>query len=158
MSLDRVKQYFDGVGMGERVIEWPQSIATVGQAAATIGCEPRQIAKTMSFLRDDEVFLIVTAGDAKIDNKRFKAAFRRKARMIPGDMVEKLTGHECGGVCAFALPLGVGVYLDVSLKRFSVVYSACGSVNSTIELTLDELAAHSASLGWVDVCAGWIAD
>lgn len=158
VSLAEVKRYFDAVGLGERVREWSQSIATVELAAEALGCEPRRIAKTMSLLRDEEILLIVTAGDAKIDNRKYKGAFHKKLRMIPGDLVGRLTGHEPGGVCAFALPPDVGVYLDVSLKRFDVVYSACGSANSTIALTLDELAVHSASLGWVDVCTGWTID
>lgn len=155
MSYESVKRFFDGVGLSHRVKVLTQSSATVELAASAIGCEPARIAKTMSFLMDDKAILIVTAGDAKVDNKKYKAAFHQKARMIPSEQVENYIGHEPGGVCPFVLKPGVGVYLDVSLKRFQTVYPAGGDTHSAVELSLDELEAYSLAIGWVDVCKDW---
>jgi prolyl-tRNA editing enzyme YbaK/EbsC (Cys-tRNA(Pro) deacylase) len=155
MSLERVKKYFDGVGLGQRVVEREQIGATVDQAAVSIGCEPARIAKTMSFFLDEKAALIVMAGDAKIDNIKYKACFHQKAKMIPGELVETYIGHLPGAVCPFAVNEGVRVFMDVSLKRFDIIYTAGGSLNSTVKLSLEELETHSASAGWIDVCKGW---
>ena len=153
MSFEAVNQYFQSVGMEHKVMVLEKSSATVEEAAEAIGCQPRQIAKTMSFFVNDKPVLIVTAGDAKIDNKKFKDTFHQKAKMIPRDLVEPSIGHMPGGVCPFAVRPGVTTYLDVSLKRFDHIYPAAGSGHSAVDLTVEELALHSASAGWVDVCA-----
>lgn len=152
MSYERVKAYFESAGMGNRVMKFERSSATVGEAAEAVGCEPKQIAKTMSFLQGDKPILIVTAGDVKIDNKKYKAVFHQKAKMIPGNLVEGFIGHAPGGVCPFMVNPEVTVYLDVSLKRFEKVYPAGGSGHSAVELSVEELEKHSCSVGWVDVC------
>lgn len=151
MSFEKVKHYFEKEGLGERVLEFAQSSATVEEAAQAAGCEEARIAKTLSFLLGEETLLIVTAGDRKIDNKKFKAFFHQKARMIPRDLVEERTGHQPGGVCPFATAPGVTVYLDESLKRFDTVYPAAGSGNSAVRLTPEELERYSHSCGWIDV-------
>jgi len=155
MSFEKVKEYFNGVGLGERVVEREQIVATVEQAAVSIGCEPERIAKTMSVFLDEQPALIVMAGDAKIDNTKYKACFHQKAKMISGEQVETYIGHYPGAVCPFAVNEGVRVYLDVSLKRFDIIYTAGGSLNSTIKLTLKELETHSTPTDWIDVCKGW---
>ncbi len=155
MSFEKVKKIFDGLGLGERVVEREQIGATVEQAAVSIGCEPARIAKTMSVFLDDKAALIVMAGDAKIDNTKYKACFHQKAKMIPGDQVETYIGHLPGAVCPFAINESVQVFLDVSLKRFDVIYSAGGSLNSTVKLSLEEFETHSVPSGWIDVCKGW---
>ncbi len=152
MAFENVKKYFDQVGMGSRIKVMEQSTATVEQAANAIGCAPEKIAKTMSFLLGEEAILVVTAGDARVDNKKFKTTFGQKAKMIPGELVESYIGHKPGGVCPFAINSNVNVYLDISLKRFEVIYPAAGSSQSAVELSLDELEHHSASKDWVDVC------
>ncbi len=151
MSIERVKEYFRQYSMEDRILEFDVSSATVELAAEAIGCEPARIAKTMSFLIDDKPILIVMAGDAKIANPKFKEQFHTKAKMISFEQVEELTGHAVGGVCPFAVNDGVGVYLDVSLKRFETVYPAAGSGNSAIELTIPELEKYSLFREWVDV-------
>ena len=155
MSVERVREYFRGKGIEERILEFDVSSATVELAAKALGCEGKRIAKTLSFHVGDRVILIVTAGDAKIDNQKYKSQFGAKARMLSCDEAELLTGHPVGGVCPFAVNDGVDVYLDQSLRRFETVFPACGSSNSAIELTAEELEEHSDSLGWVDVCKGW---
>ncbi len=155
MSLEKVKQYFDTLGLGQRVMVLGQSSATVEEAAVAVGCEPERIAKTMSFLLGEEAMLIVTAGDAKIDNKKYKAYFHQKAKMIPGELVEQYVGHAPGGVCPFVIPPGTKVFLDVSLKRFDVVYPAAGTSNSAVELSIKELEDCSGCTGWIDVCKDW---
>ena len=152
MSIEKVKAFFAGYGMEDRIMEMSQSSATVELAAQAVGCEPSRIAKTLSFLVDDRAVLVVVAGDAKIDNKKYKARFHTKAKMIPFDEVEKWIGHAPGGVCPFAVKDGVDVYLDDSLKRFELVYPAAGSGNSAIGLNLAELEKYSSSLAWIDVC------
>lgn len=156
MSFNNVKQYFETIGLGQRVIELKKSSATVEEAAEAIGCQPKQIAKTMSFFVDEKPILIVTAGDAKIDNKKYKNTFHQKARMIPGEQVESCIGHAPGGVCPFAVNSDVTVYLDVSLKRFEQVYPAGGSGHSVVNLSLKELAEYSDYVEWVDVCKNWL--
>lgn len=155
MSFEHAKQYLDQAGFGSRVMVFERSSATVEEAASAVGCEPCQIAKTMSFLRKDGPILIVTAGDVKVDNRKYKNFFREKAKMIPGDEVEAVIGHAPGGVCPFGILPGVTVYLDVSLKRFPRVYPAAGSGHSAVDLTITELEACSGFTDWVDVCRGW---
>lgn len=155
MAIEKVKEYFAQYGMEDRVLEFPVSSATVELAAQALGCEPCRIAKTLSFLVGDKAVLIVAAGDAKIDNPKYKAQFGAKAKMLTPDQVVELIGHAVGGVCPFAVNDGVAVYLDVSLKRFDTVFPACGSSNSAIELTIPELERYSGSTAWVDVCKGW---
>lgn len=155
MSYKKVKAYFESVGLGDRVAVREHIGDTVEHAAQAIGCEPAHIAKTMSFIQGGEPVLIVMAGDAKVNNTKYKSRFCQKAVMIPGGQVENLIGHAPGAVCPFAVNEGVKVYLDVSLKRFKVIYTAGGSLNSTIELTLKELEEHSAPCDWVDTCKGW---
>ena len=152
MSIDRVKAYFKERGMEDRILEFPVSSATVELAAQALGCEPCRIAKTLSFLVGEDPILIVTAGDVKIDNPKYRAQFGKKAKMLKADQVEEMVGHAVGGVCPFAVKEGVKVYLDESLKRFQTVFPACGSSNSAIELTIPELEEVSGYLGWVDVC------
>ena len=152
MSIEKVKSYFASVGMAERVLEFEVSSATVALAAAALGCEPARIAKTLSFASGEGAILIVAAGDAKVDNHKYKERFGAKAKMLPASEVEARVGHAVGGVCPFAVNDGVEVYLDSSLLRFKTVFPACGSANSAIELTLPELEALSSSLGYVDVC------
>ena len=155
MAIERVRAYFAQFGMEGRILEFDVSSATVELAAVAVGCEGKRIAKTMSFLVNDEPILIVTAGDAKIANPKFKGTFHVKAKMIPYEQVEALIGHGVGGVCPFAIQAGVKVYLDVSLKRFQTVFPAAGSENSAIELTMDELEQYANAIGWVDVCKDW---
>lgn len=158
MSIEKVKDYFRQYGMEGRVLEFPVSSATVELAAQALGCEPGRIAKTLSFLVGDRAVLIVVAGDAKVDNHKYKAQFGVKAKMLSADEVTDLVGHAVGGVCPFAVNEGVTVYLDESLKRFDTVYPACGSSNSAIELTIPELEQYSGFAGWIDVCKGWAED
>jgi prolyl-tRNA editing enzyme YbaK/EbsC (Cys-tRNA(Pro) deacylase) len=141
--------------MEHRVREFEVSSATVELAAAALGCDGCRIAKSLSFMVDGKAVLIVAAGDAKVDNGRYKAQFGAKAKMLTPDEAVELLGHAVGGVCPFALNEGVTVYLDESLKRFPTVFPACGSSNSAIELTIAELEQHSGYIAWVDVCKGW---
>lgn len=152
MSIEKVREYFRKRGMADRVLEFDVSSATVELAARALQCEPCRIAKTLSFRVGDRVVLVVAAGDAKIDNQKYKAYFGKKAKMLSAEEIEPLTGHKVGGVCPFAVNSGVEVYLDVSLKRFKTVFPACGSTNSAIELTIPELEQHSGFLEWIDVC------
>lgn len=155
MSIEKVREYFKQYCMEGRVLEFPVSSATVELAAQALGCEPCRIAKTLSFLVEGRAILIVAAGDAKVDNHKYKAQFGTKAKMLSADEVTELVGHAVGGVCPFAVNEGVTVYLDESLKRFETVYPACGSSNSAIELTIPELEQYSGFVGWIDVCKGW---
>lgn len=156
MSVENVKKHLDSVGLGDRLIKREHTGATVEQAAIAIGCAPEHIAKTMSFIIDSNPILIVTAGDAKIDNKKFKTRFSQKAVMIPGDQVETLIGHAPGGVCPFGVKNNVHIFLDVSLKRFDTVYTAGGCTHHTVTVRLNELDSYAAHSGWIDVCNGWI--
>ena len=152
MSIEKVKEYFKQYNMEDRVMEFPVSSATVELAAQALNCEPCRIAKTLSFSVSDSPILIVTAGDAKIDNKKYKTFFGAKAKMIsPDEVVEKI-GHAIGGVCPFAINDGVKVYLDESLKRFETIFPACGSSNSAIELSPEQLEKYSLYIQWIDVC------
>lgn len=155
MAIELVKAYFAQYGMEDRIREFDVSSATVELAAQALGCEPCRIAKTLSFMADGRPILVVTAGDAKVDNKKYKAQFGTKAKMLSPDEAETLVGHAVGGVCPFAIKEGVTVYLDESLKRFSTVFPACGSSNSAIELTIPELEKYSDPAAWVDVCKNW---
>ena len=155
MAIEKVKAYFRQYKMEDRVREFGVSSETVELAAQALGCEPMRIAKSLSFLVEDTPILIVAAGDAKVDNAKYKAKFDKKAKMISSDMVGELIGHEVGGVCPFAVNEGVKVYLDESLKRFETVFPAAGSGNSCIELTIAELEQSAKPEEWVDVCKGW---
>lgn len=156
MSIERVKAYFREYGMEERIQELGESSATVELAAAALHCEPQRIAKTLSFWVEDHAILVVAAGDAKIDNPKYKAQFAAKAKMLSPMDAESVIGHAVGGVCPFAVNEGVKVYLDISLKRFDTVFPACGSANSAIELSLAELEQYSGYVAWVDVCKGYV--
>lgn len=158
MAIDRVKTYFREFGMEEQILEFDVSSATVELAAAALHCEPKRIAKTLSFLLEEHAILIVVAGDARIDNKKYKAFFGKKAKMLTAQEVEAMIGHGVGGVCPFAVNPGVTVYLDESLKRFETVFPACGSANSAIELTIPQLEQYSGYKEWIDVCKDWEAE
>ncbi len=155
MSFEKVKKYFEDSGLKDRIHEFSTSSATVELAAAALSCAPQRIAKTLSFAVGDKAVLVVAAGDAKIDNPKYKAQFAAKAKMLAPEETLARIGHAVGGVCPFAVNEGVEIYLDVSLKRFETVFPACGSSNSAVELTIPELEKHSAFLSWVDVCKGW---
>lgn len=155
MAIEKVKAYFAKHGMEDRVREFDVSSATVELAALALGCEPCRIAKSLSFMVDGRAILVVAAGDARIDNLRYKACFGTKARMLSPEEAEAMIGHAVGGVCPFAVNEGVEVYLDESLKRFQTVFPACGSSNSAIELTIPELERYSGFTAWVDVCKNW---
>lgn len=152
MSIERVRQYFSKWNMQDRILEFDSSSATVELAAKAVGCEPERIAKTLSFQVQGDYILIVTAGDRKIDNAKFKDQFKSKAKMINPDEVEEKIGHGVGGVCPFGINDGVKVYLDESLKRFKSVFPACGNSHSAIELSIDELEKYSKFTAWIDVC------
>ena len=152
MSIEKVRNYFKDKGIEDRIQEFDVSSATVALAAQALNCEECRIAKTLSFHVGDEVVLIVAAGDVKIDNPKYKAMFNTKAKMLSFDEAEPLIGYAVGGVCPFAVNEGVKVYLDVSLKRFETVFPACGSSNSAIELSMDELEKYSGAVAWIDVC------
>ena len=139
----------------DRILEFDQSSATVELAAQAVGCEGARIAKTLAFAVGERTILIVAAGDAKVDNPKFKALFHTKASMIPREEVTERTGHAAGGVCPFGVKEGTEIYLDVSLKRFETVYPAAGRSNNAICVTLEELEKFSGSDTWVDVCKGW---
>lgn len=152
MSIERVKEYFRQYNMEDKILEFDVSSATVELAAKALHCEPKRIAKTLSFKVDDHPILIVAAGDAKVNNGKYKAQFGTKAKMLSPDEVETMVGHAVGGVCPFGVKEGVKVYLDESLKRFETVFPACGSSNSAIEMTMDDLEKYSGYEQWVDVC------
>lgn len=158
MSIERGRAHFKTLGIEGRILEFDQSSATVELAAKAVGVEPARIAKTLSFMVGEVPTLVVFAGDARVDNKRFKVQFHTKAKMLLHDDAARLVGHAVGGVCPFAVNEGVAVYLDVSLRRFETVFPAAGSSNSAIELTIPELERYSRSLGWVDVGRGWRED
>jgi len=152
MSIDKAKKYLESKGFLDRVIEVEQSSATVDLAAQALGVEPGMIAKTLSFILPDGPILILVEGTAKVDNHKFKEAFRTKAKMIPREEVAGFIGHEPGGVCPFGINEGVRVYLDESLKKYDTVYPAAGNDHSAVRLSLPELEECSGALGWVDVC------
>lgn len=152
MAFEKAKEHLKKFGLEERIMVFDTSSATVELAAEAVGCEPARIAKTLSFLVEDGRILVVAAGDARVDNKKYKAQFHTKAKMLSFEEVEERTGHGVGGVCPFGVKEGVKVYLDESLKRFERVYPACGSSNSAVELTLPELEQASGCEAWIDVC------
>lgn len=155
MSVAIVREYLKQFDKEKDVKEFDVSSATVELAAAALNCEPCRIAKSMAFLQDGAAVLIIAAGDARVDNPRYKQRFGQKARMIPPEEVETRVGHAVGGVCPFALREGVTVWLDESLRRFETVFPACGSASSAIELTVPELERCAGAAGWVDVCKDW---
>lgn len=155
MSIEKVKAYFAEYGMEERILEFPVSSATVELAAQALNCEPKRIAKTLSFRVGEQAILVVAAGDARVDNAKYKNRFGVKAKMLSHEEAAEMIGHAVGGVCPFAVKEGVAVYLDESLKRFPTVFPAAGSSNSAIELTIAELETYSRFTAWVDVCKGW---
>lgn len=152
MAIEKVRAFLSERGFADRVQEFDVSSATVELAAQAVGCAPERIAKTLSFHVGDRVALIVAAGDARIDNQKYKAQFHTKAKMLKADEAEELIGHAVGGVCPFAVNDGCDIYLDATLKRFAMVYPACGSSKSAIGLTLDELEGLCAPCSWIDVC------
>ncbi len=155
MAIEKVREYFNQYGIENRIREFDVSSATVELAAEALHCEPCRIAKTLSFMVKEGPVLVVAAGDAKIDNPKYKAQFGVKAKMLTPEEVLQLIGHAVGGVCPFAVNEGVSVYLDESLKRFDTVFPACGSSSSAIELTVPELEKYSSFTSWVNVCKGW---
>ena len=155
MAIEKVKAFFQQHGMEDKVLEFETSSATVELAAQALHCEPCSIAKTLSFMGKEGPLLVVAAGDAKIDNPKFKAQFGTKPKMLTPEENVELIGHAVGGVCPFAVNDGVKIYLDESLKRFETVFPACGSANSAIELTMEELETYSSFAAWIDVCKAW---
>ena len=156
MAIEKVRELFVKYGIVDRIREFTVSSATVELAAAALNCEPCRIAKTLSFIVQDQPILIVAAGDARIDNQKYKAQFGVKAKMLSHEEAENKIGHAVGGICPFAVNEGVIIYLDESLKRFETVFPACGSSNSGIELTLQELEQYSNFSAWINVCKDWI--
>ena len=155
MSVALASKYLSQFGLDKKIITFATSSATVELAAQAAGCEPARIAKTLSFMTKTGPILIVTAGDTKIDNAKYKAQFGCKAKMLSADEVEPLIGHAIGGVCPFGVKDGVKIYLDVSMKRFTTVFPACGEHNNAIELTPAEMEKYTPNQGWIDVCKGW---
>lgn len=151
MAIEKVKEYFKNFGIEERIQEFKVSSATVELAAIALGCAPERIAKSLSFMVNEKPIIIVVAGDVKISNSKFKQQFQTKAKMLTFEEAENLIGHKVGGVCPFAINDGVDVYLDISLKAYETVFPACGSSNSAIELTIQELEKYSNYKSWVDV-------
>ena len=155
MSVERARKYLAKFGLEDRIITFRTSSATVELAAQAAGTEPCRIAKSMSFQSKEGPVLIITAGDTKIDNAKFKHYFSVKPKMLPFEDVEPLIGHAVGGVCPFGVNPGVRVYLDISMKRFETVFPAAGEENNAIELTPEELEKYTENEGWVDLCKGW---
>jgi prolyl-tRNA editing enzyme YbaK/EbsC (Cys-tRNA(Pro) deacylase) len=153
MSVENVREYLKQWNIEDRILEFDVSSATVELAAIAAGCEPQRIAKTLSFKLSDRSILIVTAGDSKVDNRKYKDHFNKRAKMLTREELLETVGHDIGGVCPFGIKDGVEVYLDNSLKRFTTVFPACGSSNSAIELTIDELEKYSNFKDWIDVCS-----
>jgi len=152
MAIDKVREHLRKWNRDSDILEFDTSSATVELASRALGVEPGRIAKTISLRADEGAMVVVTAGDVKIDNVKFKAEFGFKAKMLLPEDVLASTGHAIGGVCPFGLKEGTRVFLDVSLKKFDAVYPACGSDNSAIELTCEELEEYSLSERWIDVC------
>lgn len=152
MSVQKVKEYFKEYNLEDRILEFDTSSATVELAANILGCLPERIAKSLTFMVNDNPIMIVTSGTVKIDNHKYKEKFNTKAKMLSMEEVEEYIGHQVGGVCPFGINDGVKVYLDISLKEFETIYPACGSSNSAIELTIEELEKYSNYVEWIDVC------
>nr|WP_106778813.1 YbaK/EbsC family protein [Lysinibacillus timonensis] len=156
MSIQSVREHFKKFDREQDILEYDQISATVEQAAVALNVIPARIAKTLSFKdKEGNGFLVVTAGDAKVDNRKFRDQFEIKAKMLSADEVVEQTGHVIGGVCPFGLAKDLPIYLDISMKRFTTVFPACGSINSAIELTCDELMQYSGAIKWVDVSKDW---
>lgn len=153
MSLETAKAYVQSKGYGDRIMEFDVSSATVELAAQAVGTEPERIAKSLTFMVEEQPVMILCAGDAKISNPKYKAYFHKKAKMLTRDEVHELIGHDVGGVCPFGIKDGVAVYLDESLKRFDIIYPACGSGNSAVKLSIPELEEISGFREWIDVTA-----
>lgn len=159
MSFDSAKAYLATKGLEDRVLSFPVSSATVELAAKAVGCEPAHIAKSLCFLAEDSPLMILAAGDAKVDNPKYKAQFGTKTKMLTPEQAETLVGHSVGGICPFGIQDGVQVYLDVSLQRFPTIYPACGNASSAVKLSCEELSQVAQHFcGWVDVCKGWQQD
>ncbi len=159
MSIETVRRFFQERGREGDVLEFSVSSATVELAAAALGVIPARIAKSLTFAGENGCIMVVAAGDAKVDNAKFKRQFSCKAKMLPPDQVLSFTGHAVGGVCPFGIDSSkVTVYLDRSLQRFDTVFPAAGSSNSAIQLTCSELEEYAGSAGWVDVCKNWQED
>lgn len=152
MAFDIAKNHLEKLGFADRVMEFQVSSATVELAAAAVGTEPARIAKSLTFMVGEDPVMVVCAGDGRVNNQKYKACFSTKAKMLTAEQVHELIGHDVGGVCPFGVKSGVKVYLDESLKRFDIVYPACGSSNSAVRLTVAELEKASGCIGWVDVC------
>jgi len=155
MAIERVREHFKQWGKDHAILEFETSSATVELAAETLGVEPARIAKTLSFRDGDQAMLVVTAGDARTDNGRFKGEFGFKPRMLSAEDALGMIGHAVGGVCPFGINTGIPVFLDISMKRFTTVFPACGSSNSAIELNCEEMELYSGAIRWVDVCKDW---
>lgn len=155
MSFEKAREYFKQWNMEDRIQEFEESSATVELAAQALNCETKRIAKTLSFMLDDKCILIVAAGDAKVDNAKYKQEFGTRAKMLNSDEAETVIGHAVGGICPFGVKDGISTYLDISLRRFNTVFPACGSSNSVIELSIEELVKCSNAVSWVDVCKNW---
>ena len=156
MSYQNVRAYFEREGIADHITEHDSTADTVEHAARTVGCSPAEIAKSLSFSAGGKPIVIVAAGDSRINSSKFKSYFHQKPVMIPAEQVEILIGHAPGGVCPFAVKEGVEVYLDISLRRFSVIYTAAGKDTATVRLTIPELERYARAKGWVDVCKGWM--
>ena len=155
MSIDNVRKYLTRFNRENDILEFPVSSATVQLAAEALNVIPARITKTLALKDGDDCMVIAVAGDGKIDNKKFKTEFGFKAKMLSPEETLEMTGHAVGGVCPFALPEGVKAYCDISMKRFDTVFPACGSSNSAIELTCDELFEYSNAVKWIDICKDW---
>ena len=151
MAVEKVKEHLKKYGLDGKIVELSSSLATVHDAAESLGCSESEIAKSMAFSLSDGYIVVVMSGDVRIDNSKYKATFHEKAHMVSPEILESIIGHPMGGVCPFALKEGVKVYLDESLKRFSRVYPSCGSIHNAIGLTLEELERASEYTGWVDI-------
>lgn len=156
MAIEKVREYLKKWNRETDILEFHVSSATVELAAEALGVAPSRIAKTLSFRSEEGAILIVAAGDAKIDNSKFKAQFGMKAKMLTPEEALEFTGHAVGGVCPFGVPETLPIYLDISMKRFDYVYPACGSSNSAIRLTCEELERYTCNSKWIDVCKGWL--
>lgn len=155
MSIDNVRKYLTRFNRENDILEFPVSSATVQLAAEALNVIPARITKTLALKDGDGCMVIAVAGDGKIDNKKFKTEFGFKSKMLSPEETLEMTGHAVGGVCPFALPEGVKAYCDISMKRFDTVFPACGSSNSAIEVTCDELFEYSNAVKWIDICKDW---
>lgn len=155
MSAEKVRTYLKEHGLEDRITVHDETIDTVEHAAMRIGCTEAEIAKTLSFLVDGNPVIVVMAGDTRVNSSKFKKQFREKPHMIPRDQVEEITGDKPGDVCPFAIPEGIPIWLDISMKRFSYVHPAGGDEFTSVKITPEELYKASGATGWCDVCKGW---